>query len=329
MARPLRIQYEGALYHVTCRGIEKRDIFSDVRDREKFLQLLSQSVEIYGVALYAFVLMSNHFHFVVCTPKANLSEFMRHFNICYTGYFNRRHKRNGNLYQGRYKSLLVEEEEYLNTVVHYVHINPVRVRSMMGKDMEEKLKRLKEYKWSSLLGYLDKKKRYNFVFYDYMLQFYDRSRSKSLKAFLREMTDHLMGKEVFDIKKETIGQTFLSSKEFAEEIIKKVKNDDFREMPQKRLVMKEILPQKVITLVERKLQVPYNRIISGTGVNAWLLMEMLYRFSGLKQVEIGKLFKRDYSTVSQGRKRLRNLLSHDKKIRKVYQTIEKELIGQD
>lgn len=86
MARPLRIQYPDAVYHVTCRGNEKQNIFRDDSDRSRFLQLLNQSVNIYTVKLHSYVLMNNHFHLLVETPLANLSEFMRHFNIAYIGY---------------------------------------------------------------------------------------------------------------------------------------------------------------------------------------------------------------------------------------------------
>ena len=149
MTRPLRVQYPDALYHVTCRGIERREIFSATKDREKFLEILSLSIEIYGVDLYSFILMRNHFHFVVRTPKANLSEFMRHFNISYTGYYNRRYTRAGNLYQGRYKSLLIEDEDYLNKVIHYIHLNPY------SSFVVRKLKDLENYIWSSLPYYLE------------------------------------------------------------------------------------------------------------------------------------------------------------------------------
>ncbi|MBE0433587.1 transposase, partial [candidate division WOR-3 bacterium] len=91
MARALRIQFPGAFYHVTCRGIERRQIFMDDADRNKFLELLSGSLETYQVVVFAYTLMANHFHLLIQTRKANCSEFMRHFNICYTGWFNYRH----------------------------------------------------------------------------------------------------------------------------------------------------------------------------------------------------------------------------------------------
>jgi putative transposase len=130
MARPLRIQYGGAYYHVTCRGNDRRSIYRDDSDRELFLEKLKASLEIYDVALHAYVLMGNHFHLLVQTPKANRSEFMRHFNIAYTGAYNRRHKRVGHLYQGRYKAILVEGDIYLLELSRYLHLNPIRIKPL-------------------------------------------------------------------------------------------------------------------------------------------------------------------------------------------------------
>jgi putative transposase len=106
MARPLRIQYPDAVYHVTRRGNEKRNIRRDDTDRSRFLELLNQSLNIYTVKLHSYVLMANHFHLLVATPLGNLSVFMRHFNIACIGYYNRRRRRVGHLCQGRYKAIL-------------------------------------------------------------------------------------------------------------------------------------------------------------------------------------------------------------------------------
>ncbi len=93
MSRPLRIQYPGAVYHVTCRGNERKAIFRDDQDRKTFLETLKDSREIYQVILYAWVLMENHFHLLLETPLGNLDQFMRRFNISYSGYFNRKYQR--------------------------------------------------------------------------------------------------------------------------------------------------------------------------------------------------------------------------------------------
>lgn len=136
MDRPLRIRYPGAEYHVTCRDNDRRNIFHDDTDRRTFLRILSQSLNIYSVKLHAYVLMDNHFHLLVETALGNLADFMRHFNITYTGYFNRRHKRVGYLYQGRYKSILVEKETYLSALTRYIHLNPAKIKNLEKENPE-------------------------------------------------------------------------------------------------------------------------------------------------------------------------------------------------
>ncbi len=119
MARPLRIQYPGAYYHVTCRGNERKEIFLDAHDRTVFLEKLSLSLDIYNVSLLAYVCMFNHFHMLLTTPDGNLSEFMRHFSISYTSAFNLRYGRVGHLYQGRYKSFLIDADEISLSLLSY------------------------------------------------------------------------------------------------------------------------------------------------------------------------------------------------------------------
>ena len=165
MARPLRIEYPGAWYHVTSRGNERGEIFRDDKDRMRFLEALKESIEQYKVEVHCYVLMSNHFHFLLRTQEANLSRFMQRFNTAYTAYYNLRHHRAGHLYQGRFKAVVVEAEEYLKELSRYVHLNPVRLKKYKGKPIEEKAKLLKGYRWSSLRGYMGLGKRDEFVTY--------------------------------------------------------------------------------------------------------------------------------------------------------------------
>ena len=155
MARALRINYKGALYHITSRGNERKNIFENDYDRYFFIKTLKKSLNIYNVILYSYVLMPNHFHFLLETPLANLSEFMRQFNITYTSYYNRKYNRVGHLYQGRYKSILIQKESYLNILSRYIHLSPVRVEKMQDNSTSEKEKYLRQFKWSSLKGYLN------------------------------------------------------------------------------------------------------------------------------------------------------------------------------
>jgi REP element-mobilizing transposase RayT len=140
MARPLRIEFAGALYHITSRGNERRNIFRSDRDRKAFLTFLGVAAGRFGWFVTAWVLMSNHFHLVVQTLEPNLSKGMHWLNSTYAGWFNRAHGRRGHLFEGRFKALLIDKETYFAEVLRYVVLNPVRA-SMV--------KRPEDYKWSS------------------------------------------------------------------------------------------------------------------------------------------------------------------------------------
>ena len=126
MARPPRIEFAGALYHITARGNASAAIFVGDADRRDFLSILERSVERCGWLCHAYCLMSNHYHLLVETPQASLSRGMRHLNGVYTQRFNRRRGRAGHVFQGRYKAILVEKEAYLLELARYVVLNPVR-----------------------------------------------------------------------------------------------------------------------------------------------------------------------------------------------------------
>jgi putative transposase len=140
MARPLRLEFAGALYHLTSRGNEQRPIFRCDRDRKAFLVFLGQAVRRFGWSLTAWVLMTNHYHLVVQTPEPNLSRGMHWLNSVYAGWFNRVHKRSGHLFQGRFKAFLIDQETYFAEVLRYVVLNPVRAKMVEGPE---------NYRWSS------------------------------------------------------------------------------------------------------------------------------------------------------------------------------------
>ena len=126
MARRPRILFPGAVYHVTARGDRQEPIFVDDVDRRKLLGVVSDGMQRFGAHAYAFCLMGNHYHFVVCTPQANLPLLMRHVNGVYTQAHNRRHGRVGHVFQGRFKAELVDTDAYLLQACRYVELNPVR-----------------------------------------------------------------------------------------------------------------------------------------------------------------------------------------------------------
>ena len=150
MARKLRIQYPGAIYHVMNRGDHRERIFCDDRDRQIFLSTLAEGCEKTDWQIHSYCLMLNHFHLVIETPSPNLVEGMKWFLGVYTGRFNRRHEQFGHLFSGRYKALIVDGSSngYLKSVCDYVHLNPVRAGLLTPEQP------LEAYPWSSYGLYL-------------------------------------------------------------------------------------------------------------------------------------------------------------------------------
>ncbi|MBL7221301.1 MAG: transposase [Phycisphaerae bacterium] len=169
MARPLRVQYEGAIYHVTIRGNDRRNIFRDDRDRQRFCDRLADCVEAHEIRLYMFCLMSNHVHLMLETPAGNLSGFMHRLQTAYSVYFNLRHSRSGHLFQGRYGARVVRGDGYILRLSRYVHLNPVFTRAAKKLPLRERIDMLRRYCWSSYRGYIGRAAPLEFVDYAPML----------------------------------------------------------------------------------------------------------------------------------------------------------------
>jgi putative transposase len=150
MSRPLRIQYEGAVYHVINRGTARQATFLDEVDDRVFLNTLAEAHRQWGIEVFAYCLMRNHYHVCLSTPRGNLSRVMRHVDGLYTQRFNRSHDRDGSLFRGRYKAILVDGDEYLAQVVRYIHLNPIGVGLVRYPE---------EYRWSSHPHYLQTRNR--------------------------------------------------------------------------------------------------------------------------------------------------------------------------
>jgi putative transposase len=324
MARPLRIQYPHAYYHVTCRGNDRRSIYRDDADRELFLERLSTSLNIYQVVLHAYVLMGNHFHMIVETPRANLSEFMRHFNITYTGDFNRRHHRVGHLYQGRYKAILVDKDSYLGELSRYVHLNPVRVKPHKGKSVAERWRVLERYGWSSLVGYLERSRRQRWVSYEEVL-----AESGGSARMYRQFIDDGLREGYETPWEQVTGQVALAREEFVADLGKRVGSRTSRREQPSVKTFQRVEPEKVLSIVSRKLQVKREDLVrrrTGYRNERAIAIDLLYRYSAINQREIGKrLGALDYSAVSRERTRLRERIKVDRRLEKSLREIEEVL----
>jgi REP element-mobilizing transposase RayT len=149
MSRPLRIEYPNACYHVINRGDNRREIFNSSEDYTLFLDKLASFSEVYNIKIRAYCLMPNHFHLYLQTPEGNLSRFMQALLTSFTSIKNHRQKTSGHLFQGRFKSLVVEDKSYGMTLCRYIHLNPVNIKKFSDSTLAVKRNVLRKYKWSS------------------------------------------------------------------------------------------------------------------------------------------------------------------------------------
>ena len=171
MARPPRIDFPDALYHVTSRGNGRQQIFWTDDDRQRFLGQLADGVDAAAIVLYAFAMLDNHFHLLARTPQANLSQFMQRLNTSYALYARFKHHRPGHQFEGRFKARLVEDESYLRTLTRYIHLNPIKIAACRKLERPARVRRLEAYAWSSYPGYVDAQKRLDFVCYDLLADY--------------------------------------------------------------------------------------------------------------------------------------------------------------
>jgi putative transposase len=220
MARPLRIEYPGALYHVTSRGNARQRIFQGDRDRILFLDTLKKVAERYHWLCHAYCLMDNHYHLVIETLEGNLAKGMRQLNGVYTQAYNRRHARSGHIFQGRYKAILVERESHLLEVCRYVVLNPVRAKVV---------KEPGRWKWSSYRGTAGRESPHGCLTSDWVLSQFGTRLEKAQAQYREFVRGGIGGDRIHDSVK---GQSLLGEEEFVQRLIGYVRGyEEIREIP--------------------------------------------------------------------------------------------------
>ncbi|MBC2712564.1 MAG: transposase [Desulfosarcina sp.] len=187
MARALRIEFEGAFYHVINRGNAGEDLFISRYDRKQFLTYLEKAVERYGIKVHTYCLMTNHYHLLVETPYANLSLAMQWINVSYAAYFNRKRNRRGHLFQGRFKALLVQADEYLKHLSRYIHLNPLRAKMVAEPGA---------YEWSSYPAFIGQVKSPAWLETDWLLGLFGKNRKAAAQKY-RDFVEKAWVKETF------------------------------------------------------------------------------------------------------------------------------------
>ncbi|MGH7884355.1 MAG: transposase [Thermodesulfobacteriota bacterium] len=297
MGRPLRIEYEGALYHITSRGNEKKYIYKDDRDKEKFLSILEDYNKRYGILVHSYVLMNNHYHLILETPRGNLLKIMHGLNSRYTGYFNKKHSRVGHLFQGRYKAILIDKENYLLELSRYVHLNPVRANIVEKPE---------DCKWSSYRGFIKNEEK-EYVEYSWILSNYGKDKKQSKNGY-RKYVEEALGEKLLNPLKNVFGQIILGNEEFINYVRAKIGERELSEDIIERKRLKEAISiERIREEVEKVIEAKDQRNVS---------VYLSKKYSNKTNREIAQEFGGfHYSNVVKIHKRIDKLISRDKQFK--------------
>lgn len=319
MARPLRIQYPDAWYHVMNRGRNRAQIFCTREDYATFVELLKDVSSLWKARFAAYCLMSNHYHLLVQTPEANLSRCMRHINGLYTQYFNRTYKSDGQLFRGRYKSIVIGGDSYLLELVRYIHRNPLHASLV---------KRLEDYSWSSHRVYISKGNEGNWVHKDFVLSILVENKNKRRQAYLdfvkQEVPETLSA--LYEKKKLPL---LLGAKDFIDEIKQKYYDKtSIKEVPQvKELFLDKSQIEKAVC---RVYQIEVDELLKSRRGNyneaRNVAIYLTRKYAGASLKDIGFRFgMKSFSSVSSVVMRIQQMMDGDKNLRQRIKAVEKLL----
>jgi REP element-mobilizing transposase RayT len=278
MSRPLRIEFPGAVYHITARGNEKKAIFRNDRDREKFVEILSLIIKRFKWICHSYCLMGNHYHILIETQEANLARGMKQLNGIYTQSFNHRYNRVGHLFQGRYKAILVEKESYLLVLSRYIVLNPVRAGLVNHPG---------EWPWSSYSTILEKVKKTDFLTVDWILSRFSPDKTNAVKEYIQFVLAGYMMEFPYN---ELTGQIFLGSEGFIRKVngyLSKDSKDNMQEVPREQQLS---LAATVDEIFQRKMR---------EGISRNEIIYNVYNNNNFTMKEIGDYLGLHYTTISR------------------------------
>jgi len=288
MGRQIRIEFEGGVYHITARGNERKKIFFCPDDRSHFLSVLGKAASRYGIIIYAYSLMDNHYHMVIETPLGNLIKFMHSLNSVYTGYFNRMHKRVGHLFQGRYKSIIVDKDSYLLAVVRYTHLNPVKAGIIANPE---------EYQWSSYGEYIGTQKK-GLTSTGFILSQFNDDKIMAVEYFKKFHYDAISKED--QLFEKTVSGIFLGSERFIEKMKGQIKSSSLtREIVNKRRLSDVYKRKYIVDLIIQHYKVDETELIKkGNKLHdaQKAAVYFLRKYTGMKVKEVSRYSGgRDYT----------------------------------
>ena len=320
MARPLRIQFEDAYYHVMNRGRGRQIIFLDEEYYQDYLLGLEEAHKRFGIEVHAYCLMGNHYHLLVKTPRANLSRAMRHIDGLYTQRHNRRKRTDGPLFRGRYKAIVIDASSYLLQVSRYIHRNPIEMKKPLVDN-------LKDYPWSSYVAYINKGNAYDWLNRDSVFgELGSRQKYRAYQNYVEQEIETEV--DQFYIRKNL--PAILGDDDFKKHAHQQALS--LTEEIDKKGLKEPVRLNKIIQVVARFHGLSEDAILvakRGQGVQnipRWIAMKLCQELGGAKLTEMAGVFGvNHYSTISQTIGRLNRLMAEDEKVKNIFNILSQDL----
>lgn len=277
MARPLRIEFPGAVYHITSRGNEQKDVFRDDKDRTFFLDILAQSCNLFNWLCHAYCLMGNHYHLIIETIDDSLSRGMRHLNGVYTQKFNWNHHRVGHVFQGRYKAILIEKESHLLEACRYVVLNPIRAK--LAADP-------KQWQWSSYKATCGFEKPAACLTTAWILQQFDQKPETANQKYRQFVQEGVNARPIWE---DLRSQILLGDEDFVEQFKDAAKGvEALAEIPRNPRFLQRPDLQQIFSGIDKN-----NKWLRDTAVKEAIEVH------GYSQKEVADQLKLHYSTINR------------------------------
>lgn len=309
MARPLRLEFPGAVYHLTARGNARQDIYLDDSDRQRFLGLLGREVQQQVWKCYAYCLMNNHYHLLIETPEANLVQGMRRLNGVYTQAFNHRHHRVGHLFQGRYKSIVVDKDNYLLELCRYIVLNPVRAGLAIQPE---------DWTWSSYYPTAYKTTTYSWLDAPSVLELFGDNEREARHAYRRFVAQ---GVGMISPWENLRGQMWLGGDDFLKRMQGKLKAELSQEVPFNQTQPARPTKEEIIQAVSEGYRIPLGSVLERSNPLPFqAAVYLLRRVTNLNLKEVSKLAQISLPRISQIQRKIEDGIGDDvlKKLMRIY-----------
>ena len=304
MARPYRLQAEDTLYHIISRGNDRKKIFLKERDYLKFLKNLEIARDRYAFHLYAYVLMTNHVHLLLETTAPNISQIMQNINSSYTTYFNIKHKKSGHLFQGRYKSIVVDKDAYLLELTRYIHLNPVRAKMVRSPS---------DYPWSSWSEYTAKRPKKPLISWGKLTRYIKYSPVGYKRFVLDSDYDH------YTFSQKPYAGFILGQARFIKDTLNILKDQvQSNETSFAKELSSHYTMHDVIELYGQNHNIDPQNLFHAKGKRSFdkkLVIYLIKRLTSHTNADIGKEFNLSFSAVSKASKSIESLVAQNKKMR--------------